>query len=613
MPNCGSTCDLTYHRGGVMQGVTNYLIFWLPAGYNFDNSTIDPAASNPSNARYEGIIENYFQQIGGSPFYQILQQYNNSGGTASLGAVYIDTTPYPSGHGTIANPLNYTNIDDEIASDINLNSWSYGLNSEFFLFTGFNVESCSAFGYCTTNNICGWHNYFTLNSSPVIYSNLPDDGERSGGSRHCLLTNFGAPTSGPNKDPFADAEVNTLSHEQFESVSDPLFTAWYYQNGSGEIGDLCNGYFGPGSGYIEPDGSDIILDGFINSKLFLVQMEWNNALSGCALDPTREPVQSTIQLTTCGTCSLLGSDDGFRFSYLEAGSARNGGFATATGSMITVFALSSTQLVFSAQSIRSNSTMPLCLISQSSGPDYRINGCSQIAVNAPVGGSAIYSYYELEALTFSATLIGGGSPTPPSINYTSAPSYLTSTYSPIRLSTMLSFTAQGSPGMVLWVLKGSIWNATALLVESSASERWISGVTNGTANSPATHNLVYNHQFYVSFAVSSAANTGSFSRNPSPIDGFYNAGTTISLAAQASAGYQFTSWSSSSGSITFGDSASSTTTASVNGAGTISASFQTPASPLLLPAAILVLVLVVGGAYVVARRRRSLVLPIRPS
>lgn len=601
MPNCGATCDLTYHGGGVMYGVTNYLIFWLPSGYNFDNSSIDPTASNPSNGRYEGIIENYFQYIGGSPFYQILQQYNNSGGTASLGAVYVDTTPYPNGQGSIANPLNYTNIDAEIASDITSHGWSYGINNEFFLFTGYNVESCSAFNYCTYQNFCGWHNYFTLNGFPVIYSNLPDDGERSGGKRFCLLTNFGAPTSGPNNDPFADAEINTLSHEQFESVSDPLFTAWYYQNGAGEIGDLCNGFFGPGGGYIEPDGSDIIMNG----KPFLVQMEWNNALSGCALDPARQPVQSTMQLMTCGSCLTLGSGNGFRFSYAEAGTAGNGAFANATESAVTVFAFPNTNMIFSTQSSSSNSTIAWCLISNNS------DSCSQATVNVGLGASFIFSYYGLVALTVSSNLNGGGSPTPPSINYTSAPVFLSRTYSPSRLSTILSFTAQGSPGRVLWALKGSTWNATILLAGSSALERWISNATNGTASSPAAHNLVYNHQFHVSFAVSSAANTGSFSRNPSPSDGFYNAGTTISLVAQASSGYQFSAWSSSSGSIIFGDVASSTTTATINGAGTITASFQPPTSPLLLPAGILVLVLAVGGAYVISRRRRDLVPPVR--
>src|SRR2546425_3077623 len=50
---CG---NLTYHKGPVMHNPADFLIFWLPSGYSFDNPTIDPGATNPSDSAYEQLI-----------------------------------------------------------------------------------------------------------------------------------------------------------------------------------------------------------------------------------------------------------------------------------------------------------------------------------------------------------------------------------------------------------------------------------------------------------------------------------------------------------------------------------------------------------------------------
>ena len=53
----------------------------------------------------------------------------------------------------------------------------------------------------------------------------------------------------------------------------------------------------------------------------------------------------------------------------------------------------------------------------------------------------------------------------------------------------------------------------------------------------------------------------------------YEAGNSVPILATAVSGYHFTSWSSSSGLITFGSTTSASTTATINGPGTITANF----------------------------------------
>ncbi len=90
-----------------------------------------------------------------------------------------------------------------------------------------------------------------------------------------------------------------------------------------------------------------------------------------------------------------------------------------------------------------------------------------------------------------------------------------------------------------------------------------------TINSPSSITWNWKPQYQVSFAVSpSAAGTTTPGGTA-----YYDAGSAISISATAKSGYTFWKWSSNTSFITFANSSSASTTATINGPGVITATF----------------------------------------
>jgi hypothetical protein len=261
-----ASSNVTYHGGPVMAGTTNvYAIFWEPAG-----STV--------STNYNTLIERYFGDVGGSPLYKISNQYTQTGGTFPSNAVLADslvdtTSTYPE------SPLLDSDIQAEVAHAQSVKGWSPGSNHIFFVFTGKDIGLCSDSSHteCTpevtnppnTTPFCAYHYYFGTNPNYTIYAAMPYAASPS-------FNGLCTPGSSPNNDD-ADQAINVTSHEQMEAATDPypsLNPAWTDSSGN-EIGDLCAWTFGPNNA----QGADVVW----NSHGYIVQQEWSNAISGCAL------------------------------------------------------------------------------------------------------------------------------------------------------------------------------------------------------------------------------------------------------------------------------------------------------------------------------------------
>lgn len=251
---------LLYHNGPIVQKSNTYAIFWEPSGHTTAQG-------------YKDLITRYFNDIGGTPFYNTLTQYYQTSPTkfiqnkSTFKGSYVDTTTYPH-TGSGIDPLTDADIQAAVVRALGANGWPTGLNNYYFVFTAPNIESCIDASDCTpgTSNpvYCAYHGNFKHAGKDVIYSNMP-----YGGS-------YGTDCSGfalsPNANLDADIEISTLSHEHIEGVADPKVStgpyAWYDAHGY-EMADKCGYVYGTIAG----DGSNVSLHG----HPYIIQLEWSNA------------------------------------------------------------------------------------------------------------------------------------------------------------------------------------------------------------------------------------------------------------------------------------------------------------------------------------------------
>ena len=96
------------------------------------------------------------------------------------------------------------------------------------------------------------------------------------------------------------------------------------------------------------------------------------------------------------------------------------------------------------------------------------------------------AYYHQFSLTVSYTIIGGGTPSAPSLSYTSAGAAAQSSLS----------TSQ----QTIWMDAGAQYSAANPLAGSTSSERWTAVSVSGSATASASLVFQYQHQFMVTFA-----------------------------------------------------------------------------------------------------------------
>ncbi|GEM_PF-2388511 len=357
LPTQGVSANLAHYGGPVVHTVKNYLIFWLPNTTNTTTNNGDhpgpggtgdsgipcaapatktynyepPGVTPGTDSTYEQILEQYFKDLPGTSFYNLLTQYADESKGAvnnnpSFGGVYIDTCGYsstpsttagPVPGGTAANPIYDLDVQNEVLAAMKANGWKPGLGNEYFVYTGYEAASC--FGPPSPNSpkpgcsvqgpvpgYCAYHGDFNgPNNTPILYANMADGGFAGTAQvGQCYLAPIGTSAAPKHTvtvngqqqtltDYVADAEVAITSHEQFETVSDAMIGSdnalggglgpplGWYDAAAGEIGDKCAYIYG---NYNPTDGANITLR---NGDRYIVQLEYSNWANGCSLgDPT---------------------------------------------------------------------------------------------------------------------------------------------------------------------------------------------------------------------------------------------------------------------------------------------------------------------------------------
>ena len=336
---CATSCSgpLLYHEGGeVMHRVKVYLIQWEPPS---------PAANGQAGTSFEELPPTYLPEIEtfiedaaaasgtlGNVF-SVDTLYGESGSpgeySSEFGGAFRDEDPYPArelstcpvatGEEPSLPPENQPCISDgegpsrekhfqlieEVAKfAVAHPSLSSELGALYVMLVPHDVNSCSGFeggvAVCNTNYYCAYHSALIYEHSGaehlVVYANMPYDD----------VPGCETPDQ-PHISP-ADSEIDTLSHEDNESVTDPLGNAWF-DIGGNEVADKCTyPFFDPLIDFNpEADAFGLALGGTpaefnaegeltkpgteynqaIDGGHYFVQREWSNVAGGCV---TQAPV-----------------------------------------------------------------------------------------------------------------------------------------------------------------------------------------------------------------------------------------------------------------------------------------------------------------------------------
>ena len=249
----GSRYALSYHKGPVFSTPTVYLIWYG----NWAQSNGTDTASG------QQIVTDFFNALGGSPYYKINATYVGSsnaisGNVTNGGATTV--TGYPEG-----SSLSDANIQTIVQNAINGGFGPAGgdTNGIYFVLTSSDVTESS--GFC--NKYCGWHTHGTINGKDIKYAFV-------GNAAQCI-TACAAQSVSPNGNAGVDGMVSVLAHECEEATTDADGSAWYSKSGY-ENGDDCAWTFG--STYQVSNGS------YANMKLgtrdFLIQRNVKMTSSG---------------------------------------------------------------------------------------------------------------------------------------------------------------------------------------------------------------------------------------------------------------------------------------------------------------------------------------------
>jgi len=257
----GSGPNLVYHGGKVLRTNRTVAIYWGPAS-GFASG-------------YDTVINGYFGDVAAASgsttnVYSVLNQYYDGSGSISYDSTFDgavnDTSSYPaSGCSDTVSATSICLSDSQIRAEVAKVVSSPDANTTYFVFTGRGVGSCYSAGSCAFSQYCAYHSNVSVKGVTVQYANQPYTDTVP------AACDAGYYPNGRSTE--ADPTINVVSHEHRESINDPLGNAWYDNRGY-EGSDKCAWNFGAVTGSSNQT---------INGHSYIVQQEWSNAISGCAL------------------------------------------------------------------------------------------------------------------------------------------------------------------------------------------------------------------------------------------------------------------------------------------------------------------------------------------
>jgi hypothetical protein len=223
-----------------------------------------------------GDPEGFLSDLGQSNFIQVVDQYTGGAGPYTVSNTHFTVNYHP-------NAAPFTDPDMlAIVHAAAAFTGQAGYGNEYHVFLPPGQDECFNLGYKVcyspddpkTFAFCAYHGSADFSDiGHVLYSVEP------------FQDNFGCSSRpGTPNGQLADSTNNVLSHEVFETITDPDGTAWWNSLDNGifgeEIGDECSFLlFTSTAVYFDP--SNVTLNG----KAYVAQPEYDNAQHACTTAP----------------------------------------------------------------------------------------------------------------------------------------------------------------------------------------------------------------------------------------------------------------------------------------------------------------------------------------
>ncbi|MGH2486237.1 MAG: hypothetical protein ACRDHE_09515, partial [Ktedonobacterales bacterium] len=248
-PAAQGSGNLAYGGGPVQHNPVTYLIFWGSSWTGADSGTAN-------------VVQNYFNDVGGTSFENILTQYYDNSGhindVSTVAGVYFDTAAPPTDTSCGGPTVQDSSLQSEVNSAISAKGWARDSNNGlYFVFTPNGDAINDGTGACSapSGNYCAYHNWSS--SDNLAYAAMPYPG--SG----CQVS------TSPNGNLAGDSLDNVNSHEQSEAITDPQAGNGWIDAAGYEIGDKCAWDFSSGLTHLNNGGT------------FEIQTEYSNATASC--------------------------------------------------------------------------------------------------------------------------------------------------------------------------------------------------------------------------------------------------------------------------------------------------------------------------------------------
>jgi len=246
-----SPFDLTNFGGPVVTGATSYAVY---VGC--------PLPETPVMCWGTGTLSptNFLNDLNRSPFIRLLNEYIGTDAMLKFPAIQMRTKL------TFATP-NQASMEEiqQIVAGAVLATGKSGYTAIYHVFLRQGVSICIVAGNCYSPSdpasfaFCAFHGSVNLSPTQHVLFTVQPYQDVDG----CRLR-------GQTPNGRLDATASTLSHELFETITDPDFDAWSNALFGYEVSDMCSVF-----------GSNLL----VNTRNYFVQSEYSNTRHLCTSQP----------------------------------------------------------------------------------------------------------------------------------------------------------------------------------------------------------------------------------------------------------------------------------------------------------------------------------------